>query len=131
MQAIIYVDLFLRKNKRVEECTLRLIGIAAIFVAVKINEDRLLSVDQCVRECNCDYTSEMIKKTERMLLILLNFKTNLPTSMDFVQFFLYLSDDTFEFTDLINECLSFIYVSLMGNIRNSNILKDILILAMY
>lgn len=45
MQAIVFVDTFLRFNAKVEECTLRLIGITAILLAVKLNEDRLLSVD--------------------------------------------------------------------------------------
>lgn len=45
MLAIAYLDLALRKNKRVEQCTLKLIAITAILIAVKINEDRLLSVE--------------------------------------------------------------------------------------
>ena len=114
MQAIAYVDTFLRLNQKVEECTLRLVGVSAIFLAVKINEDRLLSVDQCVRECNNDYSAEMIIKTEKILLLNLNFKTNLPTALDFAQFFLYLSHETFDFSDLVNESLSFIYVALLG-----------------
>lgn len=114
MQSILFLDYFMRKSDRVEYCTLRLIAMASILVAVKLNEDRLLSVSQCVKECNNDYTSEMIIKTERLLLVYLNFKINFPTAIDFVQFFLYLSDPKFEFNDIINESLSFIYVSLMG-----------------
>jgi hypothetical protein len=56
----------------------------------------------------------MILKTERILLVQLDFKMNIPTPMDFLQFFLYLSDSTFDFTEIINECLSFVYVSMMG-----------------
>jgi len=67
-----------------------------------------------VKECNYDYSSDMIIKTERILLALLNFKTNHPTAFDFAQYFLYLSDESFEFSDIVNESLSFIYVSLMG-----------------
>jgi hypothetical protein len=109
-----YLDHFMRRSDRVEYCTLRLIAIAGVLVAVKLNEDRLLSVSQCVKECNNDYTPDMIIKTERLLLVYLNFKMNYPTSIDFVQFFLYLSDPKFEFNEIINESLSFIYVSLMG-----------------
>lgn len=109
-----FVDLFLRKNSRVEQCTLKLIGMASILVAVKINEDRLLSIDQCVKECNGDYSHEMIIKTERILLVLLDFRMNISTAIDFVQFFLYLSDPKFDFSEIINECLSFIYISMMG-----------------
>ena len=114
IQAILFLDHFMRKSDRVEYCTLRLIAIASVLVAVKLNEDRLLSVHQCVKECNNDYSAEMIVKTEKLLLVYLNFKMNYPTAIDFVQFFLYLSDPKFEFTELINESLSFIYVSLMG-----------------
>ena len=56
----------------------------------------------------------MIIKTEKIMLITLNFKTNLPIALDFAQFFLYLSDDTFDFGELVNESLSFIYVALLG-----------------
>jgi hypothetical protein len=56
----------------------------------------------------------MIIKTEKILLLTLNFKTNLPTALDFTQFFLYLSDDKFDFGDLVDESLSFIYVALLG-----------------
>jgi hypothetical protein len=44
MQAIYFIDHFLRRNNRVEICTLQLIGIAAVILAVKINEDRILSL---------------------------------------------------------------------------------------
>ena len=43
MQAIYLVDMFMRKNKKVDKDTLQLVGITAIIVAVKINEDRFLS----------------------------------------------------------------------------------------
>ena len=108
------MDLFLRKSAKVEQCTLKLVGIAAILVAVKLNEDRVLSIDQCVRECDSLFDELMIVKTERILLVLLDFRMNLTTAMDFVQFFLHLSDPAFDFQDIINDCLSFIYISLMG-----------------
>ena len=116
-----FVDLFLRKNAKVEQCTLKLIGIASILVAVKINEDKLLSIEQCVKECNGDYSHEMIVKSERVLLVLLNFKMNLSTAIDFVQFFLYLSDPNFDFSEIINDCLSFVYISMMGKFSNTKI----------
>lgn len=78
-----YLDQFMAKNDRVEHCTLRLIAVAAVLVAVKLNEDRLLSVQQCVKECNFDYTPEMVIKTERLLMMNLNFKLNYPTAIDF------------------------------------------------
>ena len=74
----------MRKSDRVEQCTLKLIAIASILISVKLNEDRLLSVELCTRDCNGDYSKDMIIKTERLLMVYLNFKMNLPTAMDFV-----------------------------------------------
>jgi hypothetical protein len=92
MQAIAFVDMFMSRSNKVESCTLKLIGITAILMAVKINEDRFLSVDQGVCECDSHFPKEMILKTERVMLIKLDFRTNVPTAYDFLQFFLYLSD---------------------------------------
>ena len=63
---------------------MKLVGIAAILVAVKLNEDRVLSIDQCVRECDHLFDEMMIVKTERILLVLLDFRMNLTTAIDFV-----------------------------------------------
>jgi hypothetical protein len=63
MQAIYFIDHFLRRNNRVEICTLQLIGIAAVILAVKINEDRILSLQQGSFECNNNYTPAMIEKS--------------------------------------------------------------------
>jgi hypothetical protein len=57
----------------VEVCTLQLVGIAAVILAVKINEDRLLSLQQGEFECNNNYSAAMIEKTERTLLLHLEF----------------------------------------------------------
>jgi hypothetical protein len=114
MQAISFVDLFMSRSNKVEPCTLKLIGITAILMAVKINEDRFLSVEQGVCECENDYSKEMILKMERVMLIKLDFRTNMPTAFDFLQFFLYLSDQDFDFSEIIMQCLSFIYVALIG-----------------
>ena len=60
MQAILFVDQFLKRNRKVEPCTLKLVGIAAIMIAVKMNEDKLLSFRQGAAECDCMYDVEMI-----------------------------------------------------------------------
>jgi hypothetical protein len=73
MQAIYFIDQFLRRNNKVEVCTLQLIGIAAIVLAVKINEDRLLSLEQAAYECNMNYTPQMIVKAESSMLLHLEF----------------------------------------------------------
>lgn len=84
MQAIIYLDIFLRKNKKVEFVTLKLVAISCIIIAVKMNEDKLLSMSQGAQECDFIYDPEMIQKTEKIVLITLDFKLNLPTPLDFI-----------------------------------------------
>jgi len=44
------------------------VAIAAIIVAVKINEDKILSFMQGAIECGNVYTPEMIEKTEKTML---------------------------------------------------------------
>lgn len=61
-----------------------------------------------------NYSSDMIEKTERTMLLHLEFQTNLPTPMDFLQFLLYLSNENYDFSSIIHDCLSFVYVSLIG-----------------
>ena len=114
MQAILYVDTFLKRNRKVEACTLRLVGIAAIIIAVKMNEDKLLSMRQASHECDSLYDVDMLQKTEKIILVQLDFKLNLPTPLDFLQFFLYVSDSSFDFSEIISECMNFAYVGLMG-----------------
>jgi hypothetical protein len=58
----------------------------------------------------------MIDKTEKTMLQLIQFQTNFPTPMDFIQYLLYLSNQNYDFTDVIHECLSFTYVSLIGKV---------------
>lgn len=90
-------------------------AIAATILAVKINEDKLLSFEQGAMECGGVYTPAMIEKTEMTMLQLIQFQTNFPTAMDFLQYLLYLSNQSYNFNEVIHECLSFVYVSLIGN----------------
>lgn len=69
---------------------------------------------QASMECNYDYDEEMIIMTERMMLILLNFQTTIPTPCEFIQLMLYLSDASFDFSDIVNECLNLVYVAMLG-----------------
>ena len=114
------MDEFLKKNNRVEQCTLKLVGIAAVVIAVKVNEDKLLSMASAAYECQGEYDVDMIIKTERIILALLDFKVDLPTAFDFISFFLYITDATFDFSDVIEECLNFIYVSMIGKSNTDN-----------
>ena len=71
---------------------MRLIGIACLLIAVKLNEDRHLGIDQCRHECGNEYTNEMIQKTERLvLMVALDFTpTSYPTSFDFAEEILWV-----------------------------------------
>ena len=60
MQAIIYLDIFLRKNRKVEYVTLKLVAISCVIIAVKMNEDMLLSMSKGAQECDFLYDPEMI-----------------------------------------------------------------------
>ncbi len=65
-------------------------------------------------ECGGCYTPEMIEKIEKSILFLLQFRTNIPTPIDFIQYFLILSNKEVDFSDMILECRSYAYVSLLG-----------------
>jgi hypothetical protein len=84
MQAINFIDQFLRKVEGVEDSTLQLIGISSIILAVKLNEDRYLTFMQGANECGNFYSTEMIEKTEKHILCQLEFQTNLPTTIEFI-----------------------------------------------
>jgi hypothetical protein len=114
MQAIYFADHFILNNSRVEVCTLQLIGVAAILIGVKINEDRLLTFQQAVMECANAFTIEMIEKTERIMLLQLEFQTNIPTPIDFIQYFLCMANPSFNFNDIIQEAKNYSYVALIG-----------------
>lgn len=74
-----------------EPCTLQLVGIASLILAVKMNEDKVFPLEMGAQECNNIYTAEMIEITERTILALMKFKLDVPTVLDFIQFFLYLT----------------------------------------
>ena len=57
----------------------------------------------------------MIEKTERIMLLQLEFHTNIPTPIDFLQFLLQIYNKDFDFSEIILECLNYSYVSLIGN----------------
>lgn len=56
-----------------------------------MNEDKVFPLQMAAQECNNIYTAEMIEITERTILALLKFKLDIPTAIDFLQFFLYLT----------------------------------------
>lgn len=57
----------------------------------------------------------MIEKIEKNILQLIEFRTNIPTPIDFIQYFLNLSNRDFDFNEMILESRNYAYVSLIGN----------------
>mmetsp|Transcript_37629 Transcript_37629/g.49542 ORF Transcript_37629/g.49542 Transcript_37629/m.49542 type:complete len:80 (+) Transcript_37629:296-535(+) len=48
LQAIAFLEAYLAKNRNVMNCFMAEIAIIAIELAIKINEDRVLSLEECV-----------------------------------------------------------------------------------
>lgn len=65
-------------------------------------------------ECDNNYTPKMIEPIEKLILLKMEFKTNDPTPMDFLQYFLYLSNETFDFSGIIEEAKCYSYVAIIG-----------------
>jgi hypothetical protein len=78
------MDLFIRKTPRADSCTFKLVAITSIVLSVKMNEDRMLSLSEAAKQCDYVYGPEMIEKMEKVILLKLNFRTNIPTALDFL-----------------------------------------------
>ena len=116
-----YVDLFLLKVPGVGIEAFQLVGIAALFMSIKLNERCILSLEQCAMECNYIYQPAQIEKCEMAILHLaLEWKVDTPTPHDFIQYFLYIANSGFDFGNIINDILRFTYIGLLGKFKYSN-----------
>ena len=57
-------------------------------------------------------------KTEVMMLQVLKCRVNIPTALDFVQYFLYMSNSDFEFKPIIGNCSFYILELLTGKLEH-------------
>ncbi len=124
MQAIHFVDVFLQRQEGVEVCTLQLIGISAIWMAVKLNEQCYLSLDQCCQACQFKYSREQIEKCEQFILNQLEWRTNCPTPIEIIQYTLSIANADYDFSQIIERSMVFAQISLMGkslsNLKSSD-----------
>lgn len=58
LQAIAFFQSYLAKNRNVMSCFLAEIAIIAVELAIKNNEDRVLSLDECVNMIDTIGTSQ-------------------------------------------------------------------------
>ena len=117
---------------------LREIAIIAVEIAIKNNEDKVLSLEECVymidkigvntdSTLNASNSSQgsggsgssggkiekfnvkMFASLERHMLLLLKFKINIPTALDFALFFAHRAFPREDAQLLIQKCLPWIY----------------------
>lgn len=107
LQAISFFECYIAKNKHDFTDYLRELGLIALVLAIKNNEDKVLSLKEClvVMKQNIfaqplvgsseflknsnkqEFSLEMFAKLEQHMLLLLNFRLNVPTTFDFVLMF--------------------------------------------
>jgi hypothetical protein len=59
----------------------------------------------------------MIEKIEKSMLFQLDFRTNTPTTIEFINYFLYLSNPMFDFSSLVFDTRVYAYISLIGKLK--------------
>ena len=138
LQAITYLECYLAKNNNAMPFFLREIALIALEIAIKNNEDKVLSLEECVymidkigvsanSELNATKNSggsgssnsssgkiekfnvQMFAALERHMLLLLRFKVNIPTALDFALFFAHSAFPREEAQFLVQRCLPWIY----------------------
>ena len=113
--AIQYVDKILQKSSHtLQKDILQLIGIASIILAVKVNENVIISMELGLLECDIQYTLDMLLNAEKAILIHNEFKVNEPTPIDFIQFLLHASNPEFDFGQMITDSLRYAFIGLLG-----------------
>ena len=136
MQAILYFECYLAKNANAMPFFLREIALVAVEIAIKNNEDKVLSLEECVymidkivvnpnSDLNKSQSSggsgassegkiekfnvKMFGALERHMLLLIKFKINIPTALDFTLFFVHRAFPQEEAQFLVQKCLPWIY----------------------
>jgi hypothetical protein len=60
----------------------QLLAVSALYIAIKINEQVIFSVEQCAEASRGMYTVEDIKAMERAILECLSWKVSAPTALE-------------------------------------------------
>ena len=71
--AIIYSDLYLRETQHAQIEIYQLIGIVCLMLAVKMQEDVVLTQEQACSECSQNYSQEMMMMVEQDIVFKLGF----------------------------------------------------------
>jgi hypothetical protein len=83
-----YLEAYLALNANAQPEFLTEIAIVALELAIKNNEDSVLSFADCLKllkdQGSLAFTLPMLLNLERHMLMTLGFRTNLPTSFDFL-----------------------------------------------
>ncbi len=103
MLAISYIDKFLESFENLALDHLQLVGITAVILAVKMNEQCFLSVQTAIQDCDGIYSVDNIERCEMIMLQLLSFKMNMPIPFDIAYYMLQLANDDFDFTEILFE----------------------------
>ena len=134
-----YFECYLAKNSNAMPFFLREIALVAVEIAIKNNEDKVLSLEECVHlidkigvsansELNADpntssgsggssdgarkiekFDVKMFGALERHMLLLLKFKINIPTALDFALFFAHRAFSREDAQCMVHKCLPWFY----------------------
>lgn len=101
-KALTIMDLFLKHNQRgasskIQDCDVHLIGLTAIFIASKYEDNRHITIDQLIQNaCRGKFKTDHILKMEWEILMALGFNTSMPTHLEWLDAML---NDSFEDTN--------------------------------
>lgn len=116
--AIEYMDNYLLHTLNAKIEIYQLVGIVALMLAVKMQEDVVLTQEQANMECKFLYSVQMMQMVELDMIKKLSYNLNLPTSLDILLQLLYLDDEgqlasidkSLHIQNLVSQALPIIYL---------------------
>jgi len=82
------IDKLIERKKTIIRNRFQLIGVVALRLAYKYEENYDLTVDDCVYYCDDAYTREECLQMEKTILEVLDYSLTFPTSYTFLNFYL-------------------------------------------
>ena len=115
---MLYIDQYHRQTPNVQIEVYQLIGIVALMLAVKMQEDVVLTHEQAHIECQQQFATEMMEMVERDMLTKFDYSLNTPTSLDLVLQLLYLDDNgelagplkCMQIQNMVTQCLPILFL---------------------
>jgi len=114
MNAIAYVDHFVHKQPGIQKEYLQVVAVVAIIVAVKLNEQVLLSLEQGVVECDNSVNVEWISNLEKLMLSSLWDVIGGASALDYLHLLLQIPFLDNDLSSLQEKCTYLIYLCLFG-----------------